>query len=373
VPTTQTAENVGVRPPSLRLLRRWEVSEPQEPAPLTGEPGDRAWRVETATGPLVLRRFDGITRRQALVQLEVTAALAAAGLPVPDPIPARDGRLLVVTGHQRYALYPWIDGRPRDTLELSLTACGTLGGLLGRLHGELDRLTPPVQQSMLVPTPRVHDALARIDRALATASGGAADANAADENAADENVLDVDSEGRPEVLDALMERRELLVEFADHQPPEAETFTVGYVHGDFRAAWLRFGAYTGDVVAVVGWDGLTIAPFAGELVRAATRLFGDDRGVLDLERIAAFVGGYATAFTLDPWQIQSAAHRLWWARLCDLRVPPRDHVAWWSANLDRMLDAFAAPTRPGNEQSGGLNETPAEVGGLLGYQDSNLD
>ncbi|MGH3392296.1 MAG: phosphotransferase enzyme family protein [Actinomadura sp.] len=314
-----TTQNAGVRPPSGRLLRRWDVGETPELTPVTDEPGDRTWRVETATGPLLLRRFEGIARRQVFVQLEVTAALAAADLPVPAPIPTVDGRRLVESGHLRYALYPWIDGRPRDALELSMGACHALGGLLGRLHGELDRLTPPVQQSMLVPTARVHDTIAHIDRLL--------------DDGGDQ---------------CLSERRDLLVEFADHQPPEAETYTLGYVHGDFHAERLRFGAYTGGVVAVLGWDRLTIAPFAAELVRAATLLFGDGL-VLDLDRIESFVRGYAAAFPLDAGQIQSAAHRLWWARLCDLNSLEQPHpddtalVAWWSANLDRTLDAFAAP------------------------------
>jgi Ser/Thr protein kinase RdoA (MazF antagonist) len=333
-----TKQNTGVRPPSLRLLRRWEMGEPQEPVPLATEPGDRTWRVETATGPLLLRWFEGAARRHVLRRLEVTAALAAAGLPVPAPIPARDGHCLVEANHQRYALYPWIDGRPRDGLELDLAACRALGGLLGRLHTELDRLTPPVQQSMLVPTTRVHDAIALADRLLAALPE-------------DRGDVDVHTER------CLGERRELLVEFADHQPPEAEIFTVGYVHGDFRASHLRYGAYTGDVVAVLGWDRLTIAPFADELVRAATLLFGAGPG-LDLERIETFVRGYAAAFALDPGQIQSAAHRLWWARLCDLSLLERQHlapdrsdlcaeaaalVAWWTTQLDRTLEAFAAP------------------------------
>ena len=56
-------------------------------------------------------------------------------------------------------------------------------------------------------------------------------------------------------------------------------------------------------------------------------------------------------FTLEPAQNQSAALRLWWARLCDLGPLERPGsldaeaalVAWWTANLDRILDAFAAP------------------------------
>jgi hypothetical protein len=93
-------------------------------------------------------------------------------------------------------------------------------------------------------------------------------------------------------------------------------------------------------------------------VRAAARLFAceDERG-LDLDRVQAFVRGHRAAFPLDAGQIQSAVHREWWERLCD--VAPLRHrylgeegagergaaglVSWWSAQLERTLEVFAAP------------------------------
>lgn len=303
-------------------------------------PGNREWRVETSDGPFLLRRFLRPARRELLFQLEVTAALAGTGLPVPDPVQARDGRRLIEVGQRRYALYPWIDGRHRDGLDLGVAECRELGALLGRLHAELDRLTPPVQQSLLAPATRVHDAVALADRLLPELRDRGDAAARAGER--------------------LGERRELLIRLADHQPPAAETATAGYVHGAFQARNLLYGQFTGGVVAVLDWEGLHVAPFAGELVRAATLLFayGDERG-FDLERAEAFVGGHASAFRLDAAQLQSAVHRLWWERLCDLRIPElsdpdRDDpelprlalVDWWTANLDRTLEAFAAPYTP---------------------------
>jgi Ser/Thr protein kinase RdoA (MazF antagonist) len=331
-----------VRPPSARLLRRWETGEPQEFTALTTEPENRNWRIVTPGGRFLLKRFAHATRRQVLFRLQVTAALAAAELPVPAPIAARDGRPLIETGHGRYALYSWVEGRHRDGVELGIAQCLELGRVLGRLHTELDRLTPPVQQSLLVPATRAQDAIALADRLLAAGPDGGPG-------------LDALSERR------LGDRRDLLVEFADHEPPAAETVTAGYVHGGLHSGNLLYGDFTGGVVAVMGWHGLHIAPFAGELVRAAAALFGhgDERG-LDLERVEAFVRGHAASFRLDAAQVQSAVHRLWWERLCDLQVlEPRElgHdrsgdqaaagavalVEWWTANLDRTLDVFAAP------------------------------
>lgn len=323
-------------------MGRWDVSEPLEFVPLTEGPGNRNWRVETTDGPVLLRQFVNVNRRELLFRLQVTAALAAAGLPVPTAITARDGRSLVEVNHRRYALYPWIDGRRRGGLELGRAECLELGRLLGRVHTELDKLTPPVQQSLLVPATRGHEAVALADRLLAALP-------------ADGDDFDALAERR------LGERRGLLIELADHQPPAAETVAAGYVHGDFHARNLLYGEFTGAVVAILDWDRLRIAPFAAELVRAATLLFGygDERG-LDLDRVEVFVRGHATAFALDAAQIQSAVHRLWWEQLCDLRMLEPRHlerdrsrdgpfpgaaalVEWWTANLDRTLDAFAAP------------------------------
>jgi Ser/Thr protein kinase RdoA (MazF antagonist) len=262
--------------------------------------------------------------------------LAAAGLPVPEPIQATSGRTLVTMSGRRFALYHWVDGRHRDGLDLSLPACQELGGLLGRVHRELDRMTPPVQQALMIPTPRARDAIAAADRLLAGLPHPGDDFDSLTER-------------------HLQERRELLRELADHQPPEMEAVTVGYVHGDFRAGNLLFGRL--GVVAVLGWDRLRIAPYAAELTRAATSLFGygDERG-LDLERVTAFVRGHAAVFELDAAAIQSAAHRLWWEQLCDVSVFERHHpgrgpaaaafVQWWTAELERTLEAFAAAYAP---------------------------
>lgn len=303
--------------PALRLLRRWELDEP-------AEPGEAAASlvVRTAAGPAVLCDLpDSVSRRELLRQQQAAAELAAAGLPVPAPIPTRDGRTFVTSDGRRYGLYPWAEGRPRNGLTLSLSQCHDLGALLGRFHSELDRLLPPVQQTFLVPAARAGDAIAAVGRLL-------------DELPEPRDDLAALAERH------LRERAELLAELADHRPPEAEAMTAGYVHGAFHPANILYGKV--GVVAVLGWDRLRTAPIGGELVRSATRLFsyGDDRG-LDLDRVAAFVRGHATAFELDADQIRSAAHRAWWELLCD--VSDRSPLAqWWTAHLENTLEVFAA-------------------------------
>jgi Ser/Thr protein kinase RdoA (MazF antagonist) len=327
VPTSEGSREV----PPTRLLRRWGLDEHTTRQRVA----DRSWRLATDTAAYLLKEFTDVPRRRVVFRHWVTNALADAGLPVPTPVLTGDGRTLAAADGRRYALYPWIDGRRRDGLELSLAQCHELGELLGRVHAALDALTPPVQQTLLIPTSRATTAVAEIDAMLAALPS-------------DGDDFDALAERR------LRERRAMLTELADHQPPEMDTAMVGYVHGDFHAGNLVYGR-TRQVTAIVGWGRLAIAPYGGELVRAAVLLFGhpDERG-LDLDRIEAFAGGHASAFPLDSGQIQGAAHRLWWEYLCDVAALRRRYldrqdpgttalVGWWTEHLDRTLDVFAAP------------------------------
>lgn len=334
-----TGENGADEGPPPRLLKRWGFDAARAPEALDGASGRRCWRVGASGGPFFLKEYVPAERKRVLFQHELTGALDAAGLPVLAPLPAKSGRTLVTASGRAYALYPWVAGRRRGGLELTFRQCEELGELLGRLHAEMERVTPPVQQSLLVPTPRAADAAAAVEAMLeAVPEGGGTDFDALT--------------GR-----RLRERRALLAEFAGHQPPEIEVSTVGHLHGAFHAGHLRY-AGAGNVTAVLGWDALTTGPVAGEVVRAAARLFAceDERG-LDLDRVQAFVRGHRAAFPLDAGQIQSAVHREWWERLCD--VAPLRHrylgeegagergaaglVSWWSAQLERTLEVFAAP------------------------------
>ncbi|WP_067819297.1 phosphotransferase enzyme family protein [Actinomadura kijaniata] len=343
MPTSQSACDTDPTPS--RLPRRWDLAEARVSGPVAEGRDRRCWRVDSGDGPFLLAEYPRPDRRRLLFQHEVTAALDAAGLPVLAPVPARTGRTLVTAGGHGFVLYSWVSGRRRGGLELTYGQCEALGELLGRLHAELDACTPPVQQSMLVPTPRAADAAEAVDALL--------------DSVPDDGTDFAALTGR-----RLRERRALLDEYADFRPPELDVSTVGHLHGSFGPGCLRYGG-SGNVTAVLGWDSLTTGPVAGELVRAAVALFTfeDDRG-LDLERVQSFVRGHRAAFPLDAGQIQGAVHREWWERLCDVR--PLRHrylgddpaggtggdrgsagaaglVAWWSANLDRTLEVFPAP------------------------------
>ncbi|MCP2340973.1 phosphotransferase enzyme family protein [Actinomadura rupiterrae] len=339
MPTSSRVHDDEPLPP--RLPRRWEIEAGAVLEPLNGG-RERRWRVNAAGASYLLREHRVPDRKAIRLRHEAMKALDDAGLPVLAPVAARNGKTLVVAGGLGYELFPWASGRRRDGLELTFVQCERLGALLGQLHVELDRATGPVQQSMLLlPTSRASAAIAAVDAAL-------------------EETPDDGTDFSALTVRRLRERRELLSEFADHQPPEIDTSVVGRLHGAFHQEHLRYGR-SGEVSAVLGWDAMTLGPLAGEVVGAAARLFacGDDRG-FDLDRVQAFLHGHRTVVDLDAGQIQSAVHRAWWERLCDVASMRQRYlgddtaesdgdgastalVAWWSANLERTLDAFAVP------------------------------
>ncbi|MGH8883583.1 MAG: phosphotransferase enzyme family protein [Egibacteraceae bacterium] len=324
------------------LMRRWPVGEATGFRPLTEGLMNRNYRIDTQAGPFFLKQFLDIGRKQIAFQHRVTAALAAAGLPIPAPIPARDGRTLVTVRGQRFSLYPWVSGSHRKGLDMALAQCAELGRLLGRLHAELGAVLGPIQQTLLLPTAHAADTLVLIEELLSVLRAQPA-----------QDDFDDLAEQR------MVERRSLLAQRADQRPPDCGTLTVGYVHGDFHALNLL---YAGDeLVAILDWDRLSVRPYTQELVRAATLFFGygDERG-LDLSRVRAFADAYREVFFLDGEQIRSAVRRLWWERLndfwmlkwryqrgdrsCDHLFPGAAAlVEWWTERYDEALDAFASP------------------------------
>jgi Ser/Thr protein kinase RdoA (MazF antagonist) len=322
-------------------LRRWGISGVSEVRRVAEGLMNRNYRVDSDRGRFFLKQFLDIAGDQIAFQHRVTTALARAGLPVPAPIALPDGGTRVTVRGERYALYPWVAGRHRHGLELSLDECGALGRLLARLHAELAGIMPPVQQTLVVPTSEPQDTVAMIERLLGRLR-----------RQASRDAFDELAERR------LSERGPLLDRFADQRPAACDTPVVGYVHGDFHALNLLYDG--GEVIAILDWDRLSVRPYTLELVRAATLFFGhgDERG-LDLDRVRAFAGAYRRESGIDVPEIRRAVHRMWWERLNDLWMLEWrylrddcscDHlfpgaaalVEWWTQRRDQVLAAFCS-------------------------------
>jgi Ser/Thr protein kinase RdoA (MazF antagonist) len=102
-----------------------------------GEMG-RIWRLETTTGPWALKevfRPAADAAELARVDAAFQEAALGAGVPLPRPIVARDGRVLVEVGptdHRRsIRMYGWVDLRGRE----AIVPIPEVAAILGRLHG----------------------------------------------------------------------------------------------------------------------------------------------------------------------------------------------------------------------------------------------
>ena len=102
-----------------------------------GEMG-RIWRLETSTGRWALKevfRPQPDVAERARADAAFQEAARAAGIPLPRPIFARDGRVLIEVGpdadRRAVRVYSWVDLRARD----SVVPVGEVAAILGRLHG----------------------------------------------------------------------------------------------------------------------------------------------------------------------------------------------------------------------------------------------
>jgi Ser/Thr protein kinase RdoA (MazF antagonist) len=271
---------------------------------------NRNWAVQAGGRQVFVKQVLDVDRAQAVRQHEATRAMAARGLPVAAPLAMPDGGTLLELDGDLYAVYPWICGEHvRGTLMTGAQAA-ELGATLARVHQSLAAVMDPAEKAMRMPVADPARASAAIGQ-YAAIIGGKAVRDAFDEYAAGQ----------------LAQRRALL-ESAWNDMPGGDDWwePAGWAHGDFHD--LNVLWRDGTVAAVVDFDRLAPRPYAFELVRSATLTFsyGDERG-LAADLVAAFAAGYRAVVPLDDDQIEFAAGRLWWERVCDLWQLKRHYIA----------------------------------------------
>ena len=308
---------------------------------------NRNWQVDTSRrGTVAVKQVRDVTAEAARRQHATTTALAARGLPVLAPMVTTTGDTLADVDGDVYAVATWARGVHREGLSLTVDEVLALGRLLANLHAGLAEVMPEALPTMRVSVAEPANAKNKIDRYEGLL-------------AARVSHDEMDSF----VATQLAERRALL-ETVGHLRPsdDHEVGPAGWCHGDFQHFNVLYGSPHADanVVAVLDWDRLGVHPLAAEVVRSATLLFGygDDRG-LDLERVAAFVGGYRMGAALSDQQVADAVHRLWWDRVCDFWQLRRryehgdtscDHLFlsasallwWWTGHRDDVRAAFTS-------------------------------
>ncbi|MCZ2524722.1 phosphotransferase [Streptomyces sp. HB2AG] len=322
------------------VARHYRAGEPQSCEPVAHGLLNRGYRLSTSRGEFFLKHYlDG---DEALIarQHRATLRLEGMGLPVAPPLPARDGRTVTVLDGRRFALYPWIEGRHREGVELSVEQSRRLGSLLGTVHTCLAR----VQQAVEQPPSRESADPADTHRLIGDLLGRIRQRDRRD-------AFDRLAERR------LAERRELLERHAHRRPRAGTEPASGWVHGDFHPLNVLYRGP--EPVAIVDWDRLDVQPRAEEAVRAAAIFFlRPGCGTLDLDKVRAYARAYRRTARASAGELAAAVHRVWWERLNDFwmlswRYQLQDHrtdplfpaaaalVVWWTREYDAVLAAFA--------------------------------
>ncbi|WP_378525920.1 phosphotransferase [Nonomuraea angiospora] len=245
-----------------------------------------------------------------------------------------------------YVLLPWAEGSHLRGPELSLEQAGRLGELAGHIHHRLNSLPPGSGLARMTAAPRskVADqgaAIAEADRYLRLISS-----------------LEVRLPFDVTVAELLEQRKMLLQEYGERRPAsDSPAGPAGWTHGDLQYRNLLW--HDGEIAAVLDWDRIQVRTFAEELTRTAMVQFMSKEGLLDLERVGAFVAGYRRLILLRPEDAADALDRLWWRRMtsfwqldfhytrgnhgaAELIVPTERLLAWCAEHREEVAAAFTA-------------------------------
>lgn len=283
-------------------------------------------------------------------QHRAAARLAASGVPASAPLADLTGETLVHVRGRPFAVFPWHEGVHRAGRDLSLLEARHLGAALARIHSGLIEVLPPVPQPLFVPTKSAALALHEAERLLQRVRGRTTP-----------DAMDELTEYR------LRERRHLIPEVAHLRPGPTVLGPVGYIHGDFHMGNVFWDSARRDsrITAVVDWEKTTAGPTGDELVSASLVFFADrETGLLDLDSVRAFVGGYAAVRPqLSAEEVRASVHRVWWERLTDFWIPMWRYeldderadslfsgtfalVPWWTENYGKVLEAYLDGAKP---------------------------
>ncbi|WP_406052208.1 phosphotransferase [Streptomyces virginiae] len=303
------------------------------------------WRLDTATGAFALKRVTDVPLERLRRNLGVLGFLSEHDLPVCAPILASDGSAVAETPSGGYCMFPWAAGEHIPGASLTLGQAAALGGHIARLHVTLSwaadgRTLPRTPASLAVDVTSVERAVEKAER-LAVAVAAQDSASTFDKEAAI----------------ALKARRAMIAAHTDRLPDgEVPVGPYGWTHGDLQYRNLLWSG--SELSAVLDWDRVAVRPYAEEVARTAQVQFGGAEG-FDLERVAAFVGGYRSMAPLSAAALEDAVHRLWWKRLTDFwqlefRYNKGDHsfdelftqdealLHWWTDRLDEVKAAFTS-------------------------------
>ncbi|MBX3189835.1 MAG: homoserine kinase [Labilithrix sp.] len=243
------------------LVGRYDLGALRSATGIEAGTVNTSMRLELGSGRHFLRiyeeqGFDGASAEAALL-----LHLAAAGVPTPGPLRARDGAMVHVVAGKPAALFPWVEGEILCQARVDAAAAWEVGVALARIH----RAGAPAEigEGRFGPA----DLVIRCDR-VARSSDPEARAMAAPLR---------------EAVEGVAARR-------------ARDLPSGLVHGDlFRdnVLWDE-----GRIAALLDFESAHRGPFAYDI--AVTILSWSYRDALDAAVARAIVDGYRTARELEP-------------------------------------------------------------------------
>lgn len=133
------------------LLSLWGLQDSH--VSLIAKRENHVFRVDTAGGrsfALRLHRKGYQTRAAICSELAWMTDLRAAGLPVPQPVPARGGAVLHCADGQFVDLLTWLDGSPlghtgRPLIKVSASVFHEIGRLMAKVHQRSDKWDRPAE------------------------------------------------------------------------------------------------------------------------------------------------------------------------------------------------------------------------------------
>ena len=288
------------------LAQRYELSQLHGWSYLPHGLMNPNWQVTADAGVFALKRLVDVSAERAERNLAMPQALVSAGIPACVARPADDGSLVVqVSENHAYALFDWVIGEHIPGGELTVAQAAYLGDLLGRLHVAMEQAArdigwPEAAETVRSKVAASQEALAEVDwfNELIAALP-------------ERDAFDL------AVAQDLEQRRVMLGKHASRRPnDDLPLGPCGWTHGDFQYRNLIWS--DGQVSAILDWDRVGVRALAEEVVRTAAVQFAHDDGVVDVQRIEAFVEAYRSVLPLKDEHLIDAAYRLWWRWLTDL-------------------------------------------------------
>lgn len=279
----------------LGLLGRVRTGDPE---PVADSLLNDNYRVPTDTGDLFIRIHQkGRSRERVLREQRVAMWAGERGVPVLKPLADARGATTWNVRNRWVSVYPFVAGRTLRHDALDPNGAALLGELQGQLHATLRDFPAegmPESSELTWDTEASIALLSRVDDLI--------------------RYYPAPGEARLRAQRGLRERLELL-ESAEPRPSfEFAMVPRQVTHGDFHERNVLFSE-DGQVLAVVDWEGTSLAPRVFELLRAIAFMRLWEPPLLD-----AYLDSYRRSVSLEREECEAGVEMWWQHDLHDTRA-----------------------------------------------------